>query len=72
MTEFLGSASEELKKLMQDNDLLGIFFKDQVAKADSKIPEIVSSSKTSTNVNPEVNSGIGSVYDEEFVKKVFG
>ena len=72
MAEFLGSASEELKKLMQDNDLLGIFFKDQVAKADSKIPEIVSSSKTSTNVNPEVNSGIGSVYDEEFVKKVFG
>jgi GH24 family phage-related lysozyme (muramidase) len=72
MAEFLGSASEELKKLMQDNDLLGIFFKDQVAKADSKVPEIVSSSKTSTNVNPEVNSGIGSVYDEEFVKKVFG
>jgi len=71
-SEFLNSASEELKKLLQDNELLGMFFKDQTTKAGDKTPEVVSSDKTNTKVNPEVNSGIGSVYDEEFVKKVFG
>lgn len=71
-SDFLNSASEELKKLLQDNDLLGMFFKDQTTKAGDKTPEVVSSDKTNTNVSPEINSGIGSVYDEEFIKKVFG
>lgn len=72
MAEFLDSASQELTKLMQDNELLGMFFKDQTAKSSSKSQDVIASTNTNTKVNPEINSGIGSVYDEEFVKKVFG
>ena len=30
VAQFLDSASQELTKLMQDNELLGMFFKDQI------------------------------------------
>lgn len=72
VAQFLDSASQELTKLMQDNELLGMFFKDQTAKAGSKSQDVIAATNTNTKVNPEINSGIGSVYDEEFVKKVFG
>lgn len=72
MAQFLDSASQELTKLMQDNELLGMFFKDQTTKAGSKSQDVIAATNTNTKVNPEINSGIGSVYDEEFVKKVFG
>jgi hypothetical protein len=71
MGKFLDTASEDLKKMLQDNELIGAFFKDQTNKASDAQRKDVVATNTSSMTNPEVNSGIGSIYDEEFIKKVF-
>jgi len=71
MGKFLDTASEDLKKMLQDNELIGAFFKDQTNKASDAQKKDVVATNTSSMTNPEVNSGIGSIYDEEFIKKVF-
>jgi hypothetical protein len=71
MGKFLDTASEDLKKMLLDNELIGSFFKDQTNKASDAQRKDVVATNTSSMTNPEVNSGIGSIYDEEFIKKVF-
>jgi len=71
MGKFLDTASEDLKKMLQDNELIGAFFKDQTINAGNSQRKDVVATNTTSSTNPEINSGIGSVYDEEFVKKVF-
>lgn len=69
--EFLNSSSQELKKMLADSETFGALFKDQATNAIDKASQVALANKTSATVNPEVNSGIGSVYDEEFTKKIF-
>lgn len=70
VAQLLNKDSQDLAKAMQDNDMLNMLIKQ--AKVGDGNQKIATLNNTNTQTSSERNYSVGSVYDEEFSKKIFG